>query len=156
MLVRAVSPRSWVDSNNALIKALEKNSETLQNITESFVGISRDFKMFFFWEELRTAIPGMGRELVSPASSNVPVDELRTNVLRLLNSLRRSRKRFPMLIAQLSMLPTAICANSVTRIRQAGTFWPDVYTILLSRRQVPLKEIGLRNSGETCRPHTIL
>lgn len=64
MLVRAVSPRSWVDSNNALIKALEKNSETLQNITESFVGISRDFRMFFFWEELRTSVPGMGRELV--------------------------------------------------------------------------------------------
>lgn len=73
MLVRVVSPRSWVDSNNALIRALEKNSETLQNITDSFVGISPDFKMFFFWEELKTSIPGMGRELVSSPMSLPPL-----------------------------------------------------------------------------------
>lgn len=64
MLVRMVSPKSWVDSNNALIKTLEKNSETLQNITDQFLSISQDFRMFFFWEELKTAIPGMGPQLV--------------------------------------------------------------------------------------------
>lgn len=74
MLVRVVSPKSWVDSNNSLIKALEKNSETLQNITDSFVGISQDFRMFFFWEELKTSIPGMGRELVSsPPCDSLPL-----------------------------------------------------------------------------------
>jgi len=64
MLVRMVSPKSWVDSNSALITALEKNSDTLQNITDLFLGISREFRLFFFWEELKTAIPGMGPHLV--------------------------------------------------------------------------------------------
>lgn len=64
MLVRMVSSKSWVDTNSALIRALEKNSETLQNITDGFLGISRDFRLYFFWEELKTAITGMGSHLV--------------------------------------------------------------------------------------------
>ncbi|RPA98708.1 hypothetical protein L873DRAFT_1006442 [Choiromyces venosus 120613-1] len=72
MLVRMVSSKSWVDSNSALITALEKNSETLQNITEGFLGISRDFRLFFFWEELKTAIPGMGPNLIVEYASAVP------------------------------------------------------------------------------------
>jgi hypothetical protein len=67
MLVRIVSPKSWVDTHNALLKTLEKNSETLQNITDQFLGISQDFRMFFFWEELKTSIPGMGPQHVSPS-----------------------------------------------------------------------------------------
>jgi hypothetical protein len=55
-----------------LITALEKNSETLQNITDGFLGISRDFRLFFFWEELKTAIPGMGPNLIVEYASAVP------------------------------------------------------------------------------------
>jgi len=72
MLVRTVSPKSWVDSNSALITALEKGSETLQNITDGFLGISRDFRLFFFWEELKTAITGMGSHLIVEYASAVP------------------------------------------------------------------------------------
>ncbi|KAG0127751.1 hypothetical protein HOY82DRAFT_567417 [Tuber indicum] len=72
MLVRMVSSKSWVDSNSVLITALEKNSETLQNITDGFLGISRDFRLFFFWEELKTAIPGMGPNLIVEYASAVP------------------------------------------------------------------------------------
>lgn len=64
MLVRMVTTKSWVDSNDALIHALGTNSETLQNITDSFVGLSMQFRMFFFWEELKTHIPGMTRDVV--------------------------------------------------------------------------------------------
>jgi len=64
MLVRLVTTKNWVDSNDALIKALGRNSETLQNITDSFVGLSMKFDMFFFWEELKTLIPGMTRDVV--------------------------------------------------------------------------------------------
>ncbi|CUS12309.1 unnamed protein product, partial [Tuber aestivum] len=72
MLVRMVSSKSWVDSNSALITALEKNSETLQNITDGFLGISRDFRLFFFWEELKTSIPGMGPSMIVEYASAVP------------------------------------------------------------------------------------
>jgi hypothetical protein len=65
MLVRAVTTKAWVDSNDSLIGALGKNSETLQNITDSFVGLASEFQMFFFWEELKTHITGMTRDVVS-------------------------------------------------------------------------------------------
>ena len=64
-LVRLVAPSAAIDTNDSLIRTLGKNSETLQNITDSFVGLSAEFKMFFFFEELKTAIPGMSRDLVS-------------------------------------------------------------------------------------------
>jgi hypothetical protein len=64
MIIRLVTPKALVDSNSALLKTLEWNSETLQNITDNFLGISRDFKLFFCWEELKTSIPGVGKELV--------------------------------------------------------------------------------------------
>ena len=64
-LVRLVAPSAAVDTNDSLIRALSKDSETLQNITDSFVGLSAEFKMFFFYEELKTSIPGMTRDLVS-------------------------------------------------------------------------------------------
>ncbi len=71
-LVRMVTTKSWVDSNDALIKALGRNSETLQHVTENFRSISSDFKLFFFWEELNTAIPGMTRTKIVDYSSAVP------------------------------------------------------------------------------------
>ncbi|KAF8243164.1 hypothetical protein K440DRAFT_614045 [Wilcoxina mikolae CBS 423.85] len=72
MLVRMVTTKSWVDSNDALIHALGTNSETLQNITDSFVGLSTQFRMFFFWEELKTHIPGMTRDVIVEYASAVP------------------------------------------------------------------------------------
>ncbi|KAF8536785.1 hypothetical protein BDD12DRAFT_849502, partial [Trichophaea hybrida] len=72
MLVWMVTTKSWVDSNDALIHALGTNSETLQNITDSFVGLSMQFRMFFFWEELKTHIPGMTRDVIVEYASAVP------------------------------------------------------------------------------------
>ncbi|KAI5813225.1 hypothetical protein BZA77DRAFT_322065 [Pyronema omphalodes] len=72
MLVRMVTSKSWVDSNDALIQALGRNSETLQNITDSFLGLSTQFRMFFFWEELKTYIPGMTRDVIVEYASAVP------------------------------------------------------------------------------------
>ncbi|KAH8151561.1 uncharacterized protein LAJ45_04182 [Morchella importuna] len=72
MIFRLVTPKALVDSNSALLKTLESNSETLQNITDNFLGISRDFKLFFCWEELKTSIPGVGKELIVEYSSAAP------------------------------------------------------------------------------------
>ncbi|KAL7269854.1 hypothetical protein RUND412_007460 [Rhizina undulata] len=71
-LIRVALPKKWVDANNKLIKALDSNSETLLNITDNFLGISNDFKLFFFYEELRTEIPGFGHEMVVERTSAVP------------------------------------------------------------------------------------
>lgn len=150
MLVRLVSPSSFVDSNNALVKALEKNSETLQNITESFLGISRDFRIFFFWEELKTSIAGMGRELVSVSCTTFLASLVTKGFFRSSITLRLYQRRIQMLVVQLSMQHIAICASSTTKILRAGMFWPAVCVISLNMHQVSSKEVGLRNSDEMC------
>src|SRR5689334_2756878 len=41
-----------------LLSALETGSETLQNITDYFVPIMRNFHIFFFWEGQKTRVLG--------------------------------------------------------------------------------------------------
>lgn len=65
-------PKALIDTNSSLIKTLGKNSETLQNINESFLGLSRELKIFYFWEELPTTLPHGGRQLVVEKWSAVP------------------------------------------------------------------------------------
>lgn len=43
-----------------LVSALESESETLQNITDYFVPIMRNFNIFFFWEQDRTNLLNLG------------------------------------------------------------------------------------------------
>lgn len=69
-VARAVTFRTLVDSNPALVGALGKNSEILQNVTEEFVPISGDLELFFFWEELPMRLPGnVKQDIVSNGCS---------------------------------------------------------------------------------------
>ncbi|RPA77438.1 hypothetical protein BJ508DRAFT_228758 [Ascobolus immersus RN42] len=74
MMERFISllPKGIIDTNPSLINTLGKNSETLQNINESFLGLSRELKMFYFWEELPTTLPNGGRQRVVEQWSAVP------------------------------------------------------------------------------------
>ncbi|KAA8913476.1 P-loop containing nucleoside triphosphate hydrolase protein, partial [Sphaerosporella brunnea] len=70
-LVRTVMTKAWIDSNESLVNALGKNSETLQNITDSFVGLAPEFQMAFFWEELGTNLGGLTRDVIVEKTSAV-------------------------------------------------------------------------------------
>ncbi|KAI5806088.1 hypothetical protein EDC01DRAFT_638617 [Geopyxis carbonaria] len=70
--VRLVTWKSIADSNKALVGALEKNSEILQVITDAFLPIAPDLKLFFFWEELPTKLPNGKMEQIVHYSSAVP------------------------------------------------------------------------------------
>jgi len=72
MLVKSVTSRGWIDVNETLVNTLSKNSETLQDITKNFLGLSSDFRLYFFWEELKTSIAGMTRDVIVEQSSAVP------------------------------------------------------------------------------------
>ncbi|KAK3352444.1 hypothetical protein B0T25DRAFT_517710 [Lasiosphaeria hispida] len=60
-------------SKSDLIKALETESETLQNITDFFVPIMRNFHIYFFWEQLPTPLPGrLGSMYIVKSESAAP------------------------------------------------------------------------------------
>jgi hypothetical protein len=49
-----VIPKRFADFELDLIKALEAESETLQNITDHFVPLMDNFHIYFFWEQEKT------------------------------------------------------------------------------------------------------
>jgi hypothetical protein len=52
-----------------LLHAVEKDSETLQTITDQFTPLMKQFHIFFFWEELRSGPPDRKRFVVEEASA---------------------------------------------------------------------------------------
>jgi hypothetical protein len=61
---------AWKESQ--LLSAIEKDSETLQAITDQFAHLMKQFHIFFFWEELRSDLGGR-RGYVVEESSAAPV-----------------------------------------------------------------------------------
>ncbi|KAK9852216.1 hypothetical protein MYU51_008581 [Penicillium brevicompactum] len=47
-------PKSAIEFESGLVNALEKESETLQNITDQFAPLMPRFRLFFFWEQDKT------------------------------------------------------------------------------------------------------
>ena len=55
-----------------MLKALMKNSETLQNITDQFAPLVKQFHIFFFWESFQTEM-GSGKGYVVSEDSAAPI-----------------------------------------------------------------------------------
>lgn len=53
-IVDIVTPSKFVDTDGQLVEALREDSETLQNITDMFVPLMKQFRIFFFWEQEKT------------------------------------------------------------------------------------------------------
>lgn len=65
-----------LSSHSDLVSALEKESETLQNITDYFVPIMKNFSIFFFWEQRMTQLKlGVKDYVVSRESAAPAYDE---------------------------------------------------------------------------------
>lgn len=47
-------PKATAQFESSLLKALEEDSETLQNITDQFAPLMCNFRIFFFWEQEKT------------------------------------------------------------------------------------------------------
>lgn len=53
-MIGALVPSKIVDTQGQLLDALQEGSEVLQNITDMFVPLMKDFRIFFFWEQDKT------------------------------------------------------------------------------------------------------
>ncbi|KAF8465963.1 hypothetical protein BDZ91DRAFT_794532 [Kalaharituber pfeilii] len=73
-IISHIFPKVFLDTNPHLINTLGRNSEILQQITESFKSIQHQqmLRIFYFWEELKTKLPNGRMEMVVEYSSAVP------------------------------------------------------------------------------------
>jgi len=71
-MISVLTPSKVVDTEGRLLEALEEGSEVLQNITDMFVPLMKNFRIFFFWEQEKTNI-GTKYEYVVEESSAAPI-----------------------------------------------------------------------------------
>lgn len=60
-------PSKVMDTEGQLLDALQEGSEVLQNITDMFVPLMKNFRIFFFWEQEKTNM-GFTQDYVSRTS----------------------------------------------------------------------------------------
>jgi len=53
-MIDALVPSKVWDTDGQLLDALQEGSETLQNITDMFVPLMKNFRIHFFWEQEKT------------------------------------------------------------------------------------------------------
>ena len=53
-MIDALIPSKIWDSEGQLLDALQEGSETLQNITDMFAPLMKNFRIYFFWEQEKT------------------------------------------------------------------------------------------------------
>lgn len=55
-LVHTIAPSLLVDTTPQLLNALKEGSEILQEITDGFVPLMQTFRIYFFWEQVKTKL----------------------------------------------------------------------------------------------------
>ena len=65
-------PKKAFQTDSALVRALQEDSETLQNITDQFAPLMDRFRIFFLWEQERTDLR-YTREYIVEESSAAPL-----------------------------------------------------------------------------------
>lgn len=67
-MLDVMAPSKVCDTDGQLVDALQEGSETLQNITDQFAPLMKQFRIYFFWEQEKTNI-GLKWDYVSHTSS---------------------------------------------------------------------------------------
>ena len=63
-MIDALVPSKIWDTEGQLLEALQEGSETLQNITDMFAPLMKNFRIYFFWEQEKTDL-GTSKDYVS-------------------------------------------------------------------------------------------
>ena len=53
-MLDALLPSKVVSTDGQLLDALREGSETLQNISDMFIPLMKQFRIYFFWEQCKT------------------------------------------------------------------------------------------------------
>ncbi|TGO66355.1 hypothetical protein BOTNAR_0063g00370 [Botryotinia narcissicola] len=71
-MLDALLPSKVISTDGQLLDALNEGSETLQNITDMFIPLMKQFRIYFFWEQQKTDF-GTKLDYVVESSSAAPI-----------------------------------------------------------------------------------
>ncbi|KAI4110724.1 MAG: hypothetical protein LQ345_006932 [Seirophora villosa] len=71
-IVDAMVPSKAFDTDGQLLEALQEGSEILQNVTDMFAPLMKNFRIYFFWEQQKTDF-GTTRKYVVKEHSAAPI-----------------------------------------------------------------------------------
>ncbi|KAL8769469.1 MAG: hypothetical protein Q9209_004530 [Squamulea sp. 1 TL-2023] len=74
-VVSLAVPRKVLQTDSNLVRALKEDSEILQEITDHFVPLMKDLRIFFFWEQERTDLKYTKDYVVNEASAAPSLDD---------------------------------------------------------------------------------
>jgi len=74
-IVSLAVPRKALETDSSLLRALEEDSEVLQNITDQFAPLLHRFRIFFFWEQERTDLKYTKDYIVDEVSAAPILDD---------------------------------------------------------------------------------
>lgn len=74
-IVSLTVPRKLLQTESSLVRALMEDSEILQEITDHFVPLMPNFRIFFFWEQERTDLKYTKDYIVGEASAAPTLDD---------------------------------------------------------------------------------
>ena len=72
-MLSALTPKKVMDTNSQLLDALKEGSETLQNVTDMFAPLMKQFHIFFYWEQFKTDF-GYTQDYVLSSSGQLSLD----------------------------------------------------------------------------------
>ena len=119
-MVKALVPSKIVDTEGQLLDALQEGSEVLQNITDMFAPLMKDFHIYFFWEQEKT---DMGFTLDYVRSSASRLQTFNTDFYRSWRNPLQHRSWIA-LSEPVSRTTIGICANSkAVLLVDIGSLW---------------------------------
>lgn len=74
-MVSLAVPKKALQTDSSLLRALEEDSEVLQNITDQFAPLLHRFRIFYFWEQERTDLKYTQDYIVDEASAAPILDD---------------------------------------------------------------------------------
>jgi len=74
-MIDALVPSKIWDTNGQLLNALKEESEVLQNITDIFTPLMKNFRIYFFWEQEKTDFGSTQRYVVEESSAAPILDD---------------------------------------------------------------------------------
>lgn len=74
-MISLTIPKKALQTDSSLLRALEEDSEVLQNVTDQFVPLQYRFRVFFFWEQERMDLKYTKDYIVDEASAAPILDD---------------------------------------------------------------------------------
>ncbi|PQE12984.1 ribonuclease p mrp subunit protein [Rutstroemia sp. NJR-2017a BBW] len=138
-LANLTIPRKLGQNESALVSALREESETLQNITDYFVPLMKNFSICFIWEQQKTDLKYKKEYIVEEASAAPVFDDTeRVGIASDHSGMVKFEKNTSPGFRLVASILCRYCRNASPVVERK---WATTQRALLERRQAEALEI---------------